>query len=92
MIAWGVLWLTLQGNSFAEQTVTVRLPQTPYVAPAQGLAPTVEPGSAGNPAAASKPTPAQPASPKPTVQPRPNVLAPTLQSAPALRPSLRPPL
>jgi hypothetical protein len=98
MIAWGVLWLSLQGNSFTEQTVTVRLPQTPYVAPAQGLAPTLEPRPA--PQSAPKPTAPKPAAPvpaepkpveaKPAVQPRPNVLAPGLQPAPAVRPALRP--
>lgn len=108
MIAWGVLWLSLQGNSFTEQTVTVRLPQTPYVASAQGLAPTVEPRTSAPAAlkpttpkpatttpAAPKPTASQtgqvkPADGKPVVQPRPNVLAPGLQSAPAVRPALRP--
>lgn len=102
MISWGVLWLTLQGNNFAEQTVTVRLPQTPYVAPAQGLAPTVEPRTANSvpatqtgsprpgPAQAKPPESKPAATPPALVQPRPNVLAPGLQSAPAIRPGLRP--
>lgn len=64
MIAWGVLWLSLQGNSFTEQTVTVRLPQTPYVAPVQGLAPTVEPRTAVQ--SAPKPATPKPATPNPT--------------------------